>query len=185
MSFTSEQSKKQNCTSTIQFPTFLFFFFFRIALQFEFPMLESNFFLELLYNLNFLCWNQIWRLRRKKSFLLKDTFQGLKVKTGGGKKNHSRSWIMCWEGFNTSTGTSIHWLIDWFIYLLITSFVHQLILLFTDSFIRFTESFINPSIYLSSYLSSDDIFRFFTLYLFIHSFISTLFCKRHVKKLIF
>ena len=42
----------------------------------------------------------------KKKFL--DTFQGLKVKTGRGKKNHSRSWIMCLEGFNTSTGTSVH-----------------------------------------------------------------------------
>ena len=121
----------------------------------------------------------------KKIFLLKDIFQRVKVKTGRvwafsfrRKKNHDRSWIICWEGFNTSTGTLIHlfihsfiyWLCHSFIDLLITSFVHPFILLFTDSFIRFTQSFINPSFYLYCYSSSDDIFTFLPLiHLSIHS----------------
>ena len=111
----------------------------------------------------------------EKIFLLKDIFQRVKVKTGRvwafsfrRKKNHDRSWIICWEGFNTSTGTLIHlfihsfiyWLCHSFIDLLITSFVHPFILLFTDSFIRFTQSFINPSFYLYCYSSSDDILLF-------------------------
>ena len=139
------------------------------------------------YKFNFL--NMFWSIltAAEKNILAKRHFQRVKVKTGRvwafsfrRKKNHDRSWIICWEGFNTSTGTLIHlfihsfiyWLCHSFIDLLITSFVHPFILLFTDSFIRFTQSFINPSFYLYCYSSSDDILLFspWFIYQFIHRF---------------
>ena len=155
MSFTSEQSKKQNCASTIQFPTFLFFFFF--------------------FKNCFTIWISYVEIKfdgcgEKKSFLLKDTFQGLKVKTGGGKKNHSRSWIMCWKGFNTSTGTSIHWLIDWFINYFIRASIHSPFHWFVYSIHRVIHQSIHLSVQLFIkwwYLS---VFYPWFIYSFIHQY---------------